>query len=94
MTIRYNPANDFARTLVNLLRQTKAIKIMSDSGVTYEPNAETLEAVDDVKNGRVYHAANTEVEDMIWQHYKGLLNFLKKMAKCPGITNLINSRVN
>ena len=60
MTIRYNPANDFARTLVNLLRQTKAIKIMSDSGVTYEPNAETLEAVNDVKNGRVYHAANTE----------------------------------
>ena len=60
MTIRYNPANDFARTLVNLLRQPKAIKIMSDSGVTYEPNAETLEAVDDVKNGRVYHAANTE----------------------------------
>ena len=60
MTIRYNPANDFVLSLINLLRKTKAIKIVSDSGVTYEPNAETLEAIEDVKNGRVYHASGTE----------------------------------
>ena len=45
MTIRYNPANAFVQTLVNLIRQTKSIKILNDSQEEAIPNAETLAAI-------------------------------------------------
>ena len=60
MTIRYNPANAFVNAVISLIRQTKAIKIIDDTAAEYVPNKETLEAIDDIKNGRVYHAGSTE----------------------------------
>lgn len=60
MTIKYNPSNAFAGALVELIKKTKSIKILSDSRDEYKPNDDTLRAIDDIRKGKVYHAANTE----------------------------------
>ncbi len=42
-----------------MIRSIKKIKIINDTAVDV-PNAETLKAIEDARNGKVYHAANTE----------------------------------
>ena len=59
MTIEYNPADALVQSVLGLIQQVKKIHIVSRSD-EYVPNAETLEAIQDVKEGRVYHAKNTE----------------------------------
>lgn len=59
MTIEYNPADALVQSVIGLIQQVKKIRVVSQSD-EYVPNAETLEAIKDVKEGRVYHAKNTE----------------------------------
>ena len=59
MTIEYNPADALVQSVIGLIQQVKKIRVVSRSD-EYVPNAETLEAIKDVKEGRVYHAKNTE----------------------------------
>lgn len=59
MTIEYNPADALVQSVIGLILQVKKIRVVSQSD-EYVPNAETLEAIKDVKEGRVYHAKNTE----------------------------------
>ena len=59
LTIKYNPADAIVQSIIELMRKVQSIKIVEDSA-EYVPNAETLEAVEDVKRGKVYHAKNTE----------------------------------
>ena len=61
MTIQYNPANVYVKTLVSLIKQTKAIKIVE----AYEavPNAETLAAMKEAREGNLKTYSN--VRDMM-----------------------------
>ena len=59
MTIQYNPANALVQPIIELIQQVKGIKIISCSD-EYVPTKETLEAVQDIKAGKVYHATNTD----------------------------------
>ena len=59
MTIEYNPADELVQSVLGLIQQVKKIRVVSRSD-EYVPNAETLKAIQDVKEGRVYHAKNTE----------------------------------
>ena len=59
MTIEYNPSNALVRPVIELIQQVKGIKIISRTAECV-PNAETLEAIQDIKDGKVFHAQNTE----------------------------------
>ena len=59
MTIQYNPASRLVRPIIELIQQVKGIKVLSQSE-KYEPDDETLEAVQDIKAGKVYHATSTD----------------------------------
>lgn len=59
VTIKYNPADAVAQAILDLIRKVKSITIVEDSS-EYVPNKETLQAIEDIKNGKVYHAANAD----------------------------------
>ena len=59
MTFQYNPADVFMSNLVAMIRSVKNIKIINDTAADV-PNAETLQAIEDVRNGKVFHAASTD----------------------------------
>ena len=59
MTIQYNPANALVQPIIELIQQVKGIKIISRSD-EYVPDDETLEAVQDIKAGKEYHATSTD----------------------------------
>lgn len=57
--IEYNPKNELAQSVIGLIKKISSIKIISDSSNEIT-NKKTLEAINDVENGKVYHAKNTE----------------------------------
>ena len=59
MTIEYNPSDSLVQSVIGLIQQVKNIRIVSRSDEDV-PNAETLAAIQDIKEGKVYHAKNTD----------------------------------
>ncbi len=59
ITFEYNPNNELAQSVIGLIKKISSIKIISDSSNEIT-NKKTLEAINDVENGKVYHAKNTE----------------------------------
>ena len=57
--IKYNPSDALALAAIQLLQRIKGITFVQPKE-EYVPNEETLEAIEDIKNGKVYHAKNTE----------------------------------
>lgn len=59
LTIKYNPTDALAMSAIQLLQKIKSIQLVRPQE-EYLPNSETLEAVEDIKRGKVYHARNTD----------------------------------
>ena len=59
MTIEYNPADRLVQSVIGLMLQIKNIRIVSRSD-EFVPDDETLKAAQDVKDGKVFHAKNTD----------------------------------
>ena len=64
MTIKYNPANALVQTVIELIRNVKAIKIVKETENEYVPNAETIKAFKDIENGRNLHSYDS-VENLM-----------------------------
>ena len=61
MTIEYNPANRLVQPIIELIQQVRGIKILSRSD-RYEPNAETLAAMEEARTGDL--KSYTDVDEM------------------------------
>ena len=60
MTIRYNPANAVVMAAIELIKNIKAIKIVNDSRTEYVPNAATLAAAEEAKQGNLKSYSNVQ----------------------------------
>ena len=62
MTIEYNPTNRLVQPIIELIQQVRGIKIVSRSD-RYEPNAETIAAMEEARTGNLKTYA--DVDEMI-----------------------------
>ncbi len=61
MTIEYSPTNRLVQPVIELIRQVRGIKILSESE-KYEPNAETLAAMKEARTADL--KTYTDVDEM------------------------------
>ena len=54
ITVKYNPANALAMSAIELLQRITGVTIISQPK-TYKPNAETVEAIEEVRSGKCKH---------------------------------------
>lgn len=54
MTIKYNPANELAMSVIALMQRIKGITIIPQRK-TYKPNAETVAAIKELRSGKCKH---------------------------------------
>lgn len=66
MTIKYNPTNELAMSVIGLMRRIKGITIVPQEK-TYKPNAETVAAIKELRSGKCkrYKSADEMFEDIL-----------------------------
>lgn len=60
MTIKYNPANTLVQPVIELIQRIKDFEIVSISEDEYIPNAETLTAMKEAREGKTTRAKNSK----------------------------------